>query len=440
MSLRAVGRALTRIRRVDAVLLRTSGPDYRFAPGLSDLDLTVIHSADGDAETLEFLDEFWTTYRRLKRWVPMLGEVELLTAGEFELIARLAPRLAKVQKTYVPVSIKRTAAHKEALDAAMHDEPVEAAVPHVLAFVFTKFTTAIMPRTLAYRADPTLLHEQRLARQLSTATATLSEAVSRLRVDPFVPAPSADSLMRRAARFYGDVGRCSATLVNNTFTAGDPTIARTRVDVPEALERFAAQVFGDLDVSILWSRPVYFPDTLSMAVVTHDDLDPSTFTTIADQILRFRREIPDQFTRMLSGNHALRHFRVDGFPFMVPRSTFQWFGELSPFYFPSFALSRPSLGGVPLAMFAPSRATCLREVLLHYRGFLSLKNNWQFSPTTEARLALYRATVDYIDGYTSVARGTGLAPRRERPQPTSLLEAYRDLRRSLKELGDALDV
>ena len=423
------------------VLLRTSGPEYRFAPGLSDLDLTVIHSAQGEIETLEFLDRFWSTYRRLKPWVPMLGEVELLTTDEFALIARLAPRLAKVQKDYVPVSIKRTFAGRDALDAAIRMVPPEPAVPHVLAFVFTKFTTAIMPRMLAYRAEPTLVHQKRLERQLTTTSATLSEVRRRLGVEKSEPAAGADPLMRRAAQFYGDIGRCSATLVRDTFQPNDPTIAQARVDVPDELERFAAQMFGDLDVSMLWSRPIYFPDTLSTAVVTEDDLDSSAFTPIADRILRFRKEMPDQLKRLLSGNNALRHFRVDGFPFMLPRSTFQWFGELSPFYFPSLALSRrPSLRGAPLEIFVPSRATCLREMLLHYRGFLSLKNNWQFSPTVESRVALYRATIDYIDGYTSFVRGAGLTPTRGRPPQSSLLETYRDLRRSLQELGEALGV
>jgi hypothetical protein len=125
---------------------------------------------------------------------------------------------------------------------------------------------------------------------------------------------------------------------------------------------------------------------------------------------------------------------------MMPRSTFRWFAELSPFYFPSFSLSgRPSLPG-SLEMVAASRATWLRDVLLYYSGFLSLKNNWQHSPTVEARIALYRATTDYVDGYTRVARGSDLAPPVIPSHAPTLIEAYRELQQSLQRLRQALGV
>jgi hypothetical protein len=439
-ALRAAGRALARLRDVDAVLLRTSGPDYRFDPGVSDIDLTVIHRAASDEDTLAFLEEFWTTYHRLKQWLPMLGEMEILTAEEFSQIARLAPQLAKIQKTYVPVSIKRAFPGKDLLDAALQQEPVEPAVPRILAFVFTKYTTAALPRLLAQCANPTLVHRKRLERQLATAGSTLSEAMTRLGVAPFEPAGAADPLMRRAAQFYADLSRCSARLAKDTFGPGRTTIAGASVAVPDELARFAADVFGDLDVSLLWSRPIYFPQSLAMAVVTNDDLEPSAFAGVVDRLLRFRREIPASFRGMLSGDAVIRHFRVDGWPFMMTRSTFRWFSELSPFYFPSFSLSeRPSLSGASLEMIAASRETCLREVLLHYRNFLSLKNNWQSSPTPDARIALYRATVEYIDGYVSFVRGSGLSgPRSDSGRAWTLLDAYRELRQSLQRLGQAL--
>ena len=431
---------LARVPHVDAVLVRTSGPGYRFEPGVSDIDLTVIHRDVDEAETLRFLDQFWSTYRRLKRWLPMLGEVEILTAEEFLRIARLAPRLAKIQKTYIPVSIKRAFPGRDTLDAAFQPDPVEPAVPHILAFAFTKYTTAVMPRMLALRADPTLVHARRLERQLTTASATLSEALTRLGVDAFEPAAGTDPVMRRAAQFYGNLGRCSASLAKKTFGPEPKTIAQQPVNVPVELEQLAATMFDDLDVSLLWSRPICFPHALAMAVVTEDDLEPSAFTAVVDRVLRFRQELPPPFRRMLAGDVVLRHFRVDGMSMVMPRSIFRWFGELSPFYFPSFSMSqRPSLGGTPLEMVAASRDTCLREVLLHYRGFLSLKNNWQSSPTVDARIALYRATIDYIDGYASFARGAGLAgPRSERGRDLTLFETYRELRQSLRSLEQAL--
>ena len=423
------------------MLLRTSGPDYRFEPGVSDIDLTVIHSAGSDAEALAFLEAFWNTYRRLKRWLPMLGEVEIVTAAEFALIARLSPRLAKVQKTYVPVSIKETFSERETLDTALRSERITPAAPQILAFVVMKFMTAIFPRTLAVRAEPTLVHRKRLDRQLMTASETLSMAAAQLSIDDFERDIRTDPLMRRASVFYANLARCAAALANATFGADRQTIAPEVVDVPDELQQVAATIFGDLEVSLLWSRPIYFPQTLAMAVVTEDALEPAAFTTIADRILRFRRELPASFRQMLSGNYPLRHFRVDGFPFMMPRALFRWFGELSPYYFPSFSLSRrPSLGGEPPAMMAAARATYLRDALLYFSGFLSLKNNWQYASTSEARVALCRTTADYVDGYTSVVRGSILTPPARPSHAPTVIEAYRELRESLQRLGQALEV
>ena len=429
------------MRHVGAVLLRTSGPDYRFEPGVSDIDLTVIHGADGDAETLAFLEEFWSAYRQLKSWLPMLGEVEILSVDEFAFSARMAPRLAKIQKTYVPVSITRTFSGKDTLEAAMRLAPVEPAVPHMLAFVCMKFTTAILPRTLAVRAQPTVVHRKRLDRQLSTAGETLSKALARLGVDGTEPGASTDAWMRRAAKFYGDLARCSATLAQTAFGPERHAIPPRAVDVPDELQHLASRVFGDLEVSLLWSRPICFPQTLAMVVVTEDELEPAGFTSVVDRLLRFRREVPASLRPLLSGNLALRHFRVDGWPFMMPRSMFRFFAELSPFYFPSFSLSqRPSLGGAPLEMIAASRSTCVRETLLHYCSFLSLKNNWQHATTAEARLALYRATIDYSEGFASVARGSALTPSVAHNPNMTLLDAYRELQQSLHRLRQALGV
>ena len=439
--MRAASRAFARLPRVEAVLLRTSGANYRFAPGLSDIDLTVIHRAGGDAETLEFLDGLWRTYRRLKTWLPMLGEVEILTFEEFAQIARLSSHIAKLQKTYVPLAITPTFSAKDALQALVRREPEEPAVPRVLAFAFAKFNITITPRMLAYLSAPTLVHRKLLDRQLNSASQLLSESLQRLGIGGFEPAADGDPLIRQAAQCYGNIARVSACLVNETLGTKQQAVSRAHVGVPEELEQFCERVFGDLNVSMLWSRPIYFPNTLAMAVITEDDLGVSTFTLVAERLLRFHRDLPRHLRPLLSGTTVLRHFRVSGFPLMLSRSAFRCLGELSPFYFPSFTLSRrPSLVGAPLEIDVPSPETYRREILLHYRGFLALKNNWQASPTPEARIALYRATTDYINGYTSFVRGSGLAGPTEERRDLTLLEAYRELRQSLRALGEALGV
>src|SRR5207253_1782165 len=140
-------------------------------------------------------------------------------------------------------TIARTSSGKDVLDAALRSERIEAAAPQILAFVFMKFITAILPRTLAVRADPTLVHRKRLDRQLTTASETLSKAMARLAVDTFEPGASGDPLMRRAATFYGGLARCSSALAKAAFGPDRHTISPQPVDVPDELERLAANIF-----------------------------------------------------------------------------------------------------------------------------------------------------------------------------------------------------
>lgn len=61
-----------------------AGSDW--TPGMSDIDLTVILTRGLAAEEeCDFLEWFWGTYDRLKRYFPMLGEVVILDEGEFQL-------------------------------------------------------------------------------------------------------------------------------------------------------------------------------------------------------------------------------------------------------------------------------------------------------------------------------------------------------------------
>jgi len=61
-----------------------AGQDW--IPGLSDIDLTVIlDNALSGAPEYSFLEKFWITYDRLKRYFPMLGEVVIFGEAEFGL-------------------------------------------------------------------------------------------------------------------------------------------------------------------------------------------------------------------------------------------------------------------------------------------------------------------------------------------------------------------
>jgi hypothetical protein len=73
-------------REIASVYLRHGMTGNAWIPGLSDIDWTVILERGlEEADERDFLEWFWSTYDRLRRYFPMLGEVVILDEGEFRL-------------------------------------------------------------------------------------------------------------------------------------------------------------------------------------------------------------------------------------------------------------------------------------------------------------------------------------------------------------------
>jgi hypothetical protein len=78
--------AFKRCPEIASIYLRHGLAGNEWIPGLSDIDLTVIlENGLSVEEEYAFLERFWSTYDRLKRYFPMLGEVIILVDGEFGL-------------------------------------------------------------------------------------------------------------------------------------------------------------------------------------------------------------------------------------------------------------------------------------------------------------------------------------------------------------------
>ena len=78
--------AFKRCPEIASIYLRHGLAGHEWIPGLSDIDLTVIlENGLSVEEEYAFLERFWSTYDRLKRYFPMLGEVVILVEGEFGL-------------------------------------------------------------------------------------------------------------------------------------------------------------------------------------------------------------------------------------------------------------------------------------------------------------------------------------------------------------------
>ena len=96
---KAVVNALAQHREVRAVYVRRGSASSECIPGVSDIDISIILesglSADGE---FEVLDHIHAQFRGLRRWFPMLGELEILSEDD------LATWLPATSKSPVPRS------------------------------------------------------------------------------------------------------------------------------------------------------------------------------------------------------------------------------------------------------------------------------------------------------------------------------------------------
>ena len=85
VSLRAVSSLVRRRPEVRSLYLRHSLASSGWTPALSDIDLTLILERSLTAQReFDFIDSFRRRYRRLKRFFPMLGELQILGEDDFK--------------------------------------------------------------------------------------------------------------------------------------------------------------------------------------------------------------------------------------------------------------------------------------------------------------------------------------------------------------------
>jgi len=120
--------AFRRHREIASIYLSHGLAGNEWIPGLSDIDLTVIlESGLSVEEEYDLLERFWSTYDRLKRYCPMLGELVILEEADFGLWQTYSSTteqgrhwvLLHGRETAKPVAVDAAAWRKRALNAAL---------------------------------------------------------------------------------------------------------------------------------------------------------------------------------------------------------------------------------------------------------------------------------------------------------------------------------
>ena len=109
-------KTIKKFSQIKSAYLRHSMSQGDFKPGLSDIDYTLILSECGYEIEFEFREKFLTEYLKLRKFFPMLGEIEVIPENNFELWSKIGYR-GKQTKNW------RLIHGRESRITKIHEEP-----------------------------------------------------------------------------------------------------------------------------------------------------------------------------------------------------------------------------------------------------------------------------------------------------------------------------
>jgi hypothetical protein len=155
----ATVRLLQGDRDVLGVYVRTKGRGA-CRPGLSDLDLTIVVPAAESRASFERARRLHRRCRMARRWLPMLGEVEILSRSAFLDALRFGPAVWSSIKTYVAVFERESPSRCAAGGGAGAGRRWRRAVRREAVLRYVQY---VQPWALRHELGPTAITRHKLA-------------------------------------------------------------------------------------------------------------------------------------------------------------------------------------------------------------------------------------------------------------------------------------
>jgi hypothetical protein len=427
-----------RDRRVLAVYVRDKIGTRDYRPGLSDIDLTIVVDFDAgrEAAALSWQSDFRRRYQRLKRVVPVLGEIEIHRRSEFERLLRFGPAPWGSVKYHRPL-FERCSSHLRSVAAGEKDRMGGLGRHHILRDIAIRYARYLLPAALEHSRNP-----GRLQRVLLSHTGfQLAYRFSCLRIDG--EQLSAGGSWMEFSEELGRQGlRSAADSVSAAAGSPVPVVAgsETGEQLPAAIAEFAALFSRALASGRGWQLSVLAWNTFgikgkfSVVVLVPQELSAEIhcreiFAAFEEASRRLERE--------------LRAVLAD-FPLQAPMifSTEGWrtWMRLLP-----CEQAEYQTRGVLLSGPEPELGLLTRDVLREYldseyASLLSMLHSWR-DGAPESSLRLYRELLDQTGIYLEYLKQGKLVlqyPLQEETPSRTIEELFRMFAARLEELGQRL--
>jgi hypothetical protein len=424
-------RRLRSIPGVAAIMLRVGDEGREWVPGLSDYDLTVLIEPTDAIDIVELLGALWARYRAIKRFVPQIGEMEVMTVEEHGDFVRFGPMPTASLKHAEPLFVRSSCPH--ALDS-LRPKPSISGAEEFTRDALSRYLRFLFPAWLEYARDPSNIARRRVEHRL----ANICKRLRRLDVRPDVTSSVEDKFV---AVFKALTNACARLESSKKPPAevAPRTLTPVLCDAIEELAGAHLRIVHGMEPGtaslVAWVSFMSL-DRVCLAFVVSDDIPDCRLRDLATRVVALQQETAT-LARRWCANGALQMY----FPSVTPgvilsRSMWESWRELSPFDGAAIAASGRLLAGRPDLLRSPSARALRRGAEVHLASLLPLKNNWRPSGGRPP-VSLYAAMVNHVSGYSSALSGPVETSASDR-QFGSVVDGYRSVSAELSALRSHL--
>ena len=427
-------RRLESLPDIIAVLLRVGEDGRVWVPGLSDYDLTLLTEPCTPSRMIGVLEDVWARYRRIKRYVPQLGETEILNLGEYEDLLSFGPPPTASLKRAQPLFVRSGRPDVERVLQRSAPAPQER---DFLLDAVSRYVRFFVPAWLDHVSEPSHVSGQR-------AEHLLGNVRKRLQVLELAEeTPPRTTFADRTLCLFNDLSR-ACRRITSRVDEGAPVVCPgsrpVRGEAIAAVRAFCTDALRHTkvhDCSIIVWVSYMSSDTLNLVFVIPDETPGPELWRLVTSLGSAHRQTKGLWSSLFTNGELQAYFPSFSYPVVVSRSIWSCWRELSPFDGAAVAANGRTLMGPENGLRSvPSTAALKRGAAIQYTALLSLKNNWRPLPGSGTP-RLYGSMINYVKGYASAASGSVLtSPTRH--DFTSLESAYQAVSEELSVLRQTL--
>ncbi len=393
-------RRLQSVPGVLAVMLRVGDEGRDWVAGLSDYDLTVLTDRIEDARMPAFLGHLWCRYRSIKRAVPPLGEMEVMTLEEYEDFLRFGPMPTASLKHAEPLFVR---SNRPDVNRALQMSPRVCEEREFLRDALTRYLRFLIPTWLQYTGAPSNMARRR-------ADHRVANVGKRLRRLGESPNDAREEVVDNVSGIFHRLTRVCERL--------EPGEQEPGVVVPQAPSSAAAEaahLFGPrclqalhktnmVSCSVVLWVSYMSRDRLSLAFVVPDRIPEHALRNLLVEVGALHQETERVWNRPCANGDLRSYFPSLSYPVILSQSMWKCWRELSPFDGAAIAASGRVLAGPDGLLEPPTRTALKRGAEIQFASSLPLKNNWRPSGGVPSS-TLYGAMVNHVRGYASALSG-----------------------------------